>query len=301
MALAQTRKFEVSSHVNNIGDELMAKRKRTTTEESIRKRSKEGRGQGRGEHYKPLLLIQDVASIGLSTRIKGWHTDRIHHFLSKLEFMFFLTLEWSTTVVDIREQFPLDREVTMEIAKQLGIKHPTDPKTKVPIVMTTDFVITIPKDDDLMEVARTVKYEKDLGYTRVLEKLEIERVYHQIKKTDWGIVTEHEIDPGITESVKWIHPYRDLESLQPLSADMIKRITVVLTQRVLERQKPLRDITNECDDLLSLEPGSSLLVVRHLIATRVWQIDMTKLVNPPEMLILMGEPSNVPRRRNKTT
>jgi hypothetical protein len=299
MALELTSNFEVSSHVNNLGDELMAKRKRTTTEESIRKREKEGRGQGRGKHYKPLLLIQDVASIGLSTRIKGWHTGRIHHFLSKLEFMFFLILEWSPTVVDIREQFPLDREVTMEIAKQLGVKHPTDPKTKVPIVMTTDFIITIPQDGELMDVARSVKYAKDLGYKRVLEKLEIERLYHQIKKTDWGIVTEHEVDYRIAENVKWIHPYRDLESLQPLSTDMVKRITRVLTPRVLESQKPLRDITNECDDLLSLEPGSSLLVVRHLIANRVWQIDMTKPINPPEILMLAAEASTVKRRRAK--
>lgn len=277
----------------------MAKRKRTTTEESIRKREKEGRGQGRGEHYKPLLLIQDVASIGLATRTKGWHTGRIHHFLSKLEFMFFLVLEWSITVVDIREQFPLDREVTIEIAKQLGIKHPTDPKTKVPIVMTTDFVVTIPRGDDQVDLARCVKYAKDLGSKRVLEKLEIERAYHQVKKTDWGIVTEHEIDPRIAESVKWVHPYRDPDSLQPLSADMVKRIEKVLTTRVLESQKPLRDITNECDDLLGLGPGSSLLVVRHLIANRVWQVDMTKPVNPPEILVITVEPQYITRRRNR--
>jgi TnsA endonuclease N terminal/TnsA endonuclease C terminal len=277
----------------------MAKRKRATTEESIRKREKEGRGQGRGADYKPLLQIQDVASIGLATRINGWHTRRNHHFLSKLEFMFFLTLEWSPAVIDIREQFPLDREVTMELAKQLGIKHPADPKTKVPIVMSTDFVVTTSRGDELVDLARCVKYEKDLGSTRVLEKLEIERAYHQIKKTDWGIVTEHEIDPRLTENVKWVHPYRHPDSLQPLSPDMVKRIKKVLTPRVLESQKPLRNITNECDDLLGLEPGSSLLVVRHLIANQVWQIDMTKLVNPPEILILTDEPQNMARRRGR--
>lgn len=277
----------------------MAKRKRATTEKSIKKREKEGRGQGRGVNYKPLLHIQDVASIGLSTRIKGWHTGRIHHFLSKLEFMFFLILEWSATVVDIREQFPLDREMTMAIAKQLGIKHPTDPKTKVPIVMTTDFMVTVTKGHKLMDLARCVKYEKDLGHQRVLEKLEIERMYHQVTRTDWGIVTEHEVHPTIAENVKWVHPYRDADSLQPLSADMVKRIKTVLTPRILEGRQPLRSITNECDDLLSLEPGSSLLVVRHLIANRVWQVDMAEPINPPKILILKAELSTKKRRRTK--
>ena len=52
-------------------------------------------------------------------------------------------LEWNNIVVDIREQFPLTREDTWHIADEKGIKHPTDPKSQIPIVMTTDFLITI--------------------------------------------------------------------------------------------------------------------------------------------------------------
>jgi hypothetical protein len=274
----------------------MAKRKRSITEESIRKREKEGRGQGRGANYNPYLYIQDVASSGLATRIRGWHTGRIHHLLSKLEFTYFLNLEWPSPI-DIREQFPLDREVTIEISRQLGIKHPTHPKTKVPIVMTTDFVITIQRGGELIDLARCVKYEKELGSQRVLEKLEIERVYHEIKKIDWGIVTEHEVNYTLAEVVKWVHPYRDLVSLQPLSADMIKRIRTLLMPKVQEGRRPLRDITNECDDLLCLEPGSSLLVVRHLIATRILQVDVSKPINPSEILVLTTEPATIKRGR----
>jgi hypothetical protein len=277
----------------------MGKRKRATMEKSIGKREKEGRGQGRGADYKPLLYIQDVASLGLSSRIKGWHTNRIHHFLSKLEFFYFLIAEWSA-FVDYREQFPLDRDVTMEIAKQLGIKHPTDPKTKVPIVMTTDAVVTIPSGGDLVDVARCIKYAKDLGSWRVREKLEIERVYHQVKKTDWGIVTELEIDVTVAENVNWVHPYRDVKSLQPLTADIVKRIKAVLTPRVQEGRRPLRDITNECDDRLGLEPGSSLLAVRHFIASRTWQVDMSKPINPPDGLLLTTEQTASGRRPKAT-
>jgi hypothetical protein len=270
----------------------MAKRKRETTEKSIRKREKEKRGQGRGANYKPLLFIQDVPSLGLATRIKGWHTNRIHHFLSKLEFTYFLNLEWSITIVDIREQFPLEREVTMEISKQLGIKHPIDPKTKVPIVMTTDFILTIKRGHKLIDMARCVKYGKDLANQRVLEKLEIERMYHQVKKTNWGIVTENEVNATLAGNVEWIHPYREIESLHPLSADIVRRIKTVLIRKVSEEQKPLRDVTNDCDDLLGLEPGSSLLLMRHIIANRLLPVNMKEPINPSMILALISPPQN---------
>ncbi len=81
----------------------MAKRKRITNQTTIEKRINEGRGQGRGGDYQPWLLIQDVPSQGLATRIKGWKTKRVHHLLSNLELSYFYILEWSPVVFDIRE------------------------------------------------------------------------------------------------------------------------------------------------------------------------------------------------------
>ena len=46
----------------------MSKRKRTS---EIEKWIKEGRGSGIGINYKPWLKIQDVSSLGRSTRLKG--------------------------------------------------------------------------------------------------------------------------------------------------------------------------------------------------------------------------------------
>ena len=119
----------------------MAKRKRSITQKVKDRRKKEGRGLGTGKDYKPELRIQDVSSIGLATRVLGWKTGRIHHFMSKLELRFFYSLEWPCWVVDIREQFPLDPEETLAIANELGIRQPRDPKTRETVVMTTDFVV----------------------------------------------------------------------------------------------------------------------------------------------------------------
>jgi len=129
----------------------MSKRTRTSKAE---KWIKEGRGSGVGVDYKPWLNIQNVSSKGRSTRLKGIKTNRQHEFLSDLERNYFYLTEYSDYVVDIREQFPLlPLEETIVIADELGLKHPTDPKTNEPVVMTQDFLLTVDKGEGLAEIA----------------------------------------------------------------------------------------------------------------------------------------------------
>ncbi len=186
----------------------MGKRNRSSNQKVIDRRLKAGRGKGRGEDYDPYLHIQDVASIGLAVRDKGWKTNRVHHFLSSLEWFYFLKLEWARTVIDIREQYPLDLDETMAIAKSLGIAYPVDTTTKEPIVMTTDLVYTTKTSLRVTDHARTVKYAQDLSDLRVMEKFEIERVYWTIRNITWRIVTERNVNPSFTFNVRWLHRYR---------------------------------------------------------------------------------------------
>lgn len=99
----------------------MSKRTRTS---KIEKWIKEGRGSGIGAEYKPWLHIQDVSSLGRSTRLRGIKTTRQHEFLSDLERNYFYLTEYSDSFIDIREQYPLlPLEETIIIANELGIKH----------------------------------------------------------------------------------------------------------------------------------------------------------------------------------
>ena len=117
----------------------MAKSLNGLTEIHIAKRIKEGRGQGSGANYKPWLRIHEVPSQGLSHRIYSFKTKRTHHLLSNLELGVFLTLDWMDHVQDIREQYPLLRDETIEIASTNGIKHPNI--RGINQVMTSDFLI----------------------------------------------------------------------------------------------------------------------------------------------------------------
>lgn len=99
----------------------MARRRYVIDEQRITLFEKEGRGKGAGADYKPWLTVQDVPSTGRSTRLLGIHTGRTHHLLSDIERSLFYRLDWEDSVVDIREQFPLDRSTTALIAQYCNI------------------------------------------------------------------------------------------------------------------------------------------------------------------------------------
>jgi hypothetical protein len=196
-------------------------------------------------------------------------------------------MDLAPAITDIREQYPLlPVEDTWAIAQACGIAHPVHPRTREPIVLTTDFLLT--RRTVLTEhmQARTVKYAKDLGSKRTLEKLEIERRYWMNRQTDWGILTEHEIPPALAKNLEWLHPFFDREALAPLSSDTIQHASQILTEAVTAKTSPLRTVTSSCDATLNLPAGTSLSITRHLLATRQWIVDLRVLINPSQPLDL---------------
>lgn len=249
-----------------------------------------GRGTGRGQEYDPYLHIQNVPSSGRVSRVKGSKTNRLHHCLSKLEWMFFWTLEWSQIVIDIREQYPLDIEETLAIAATLGIRHPVNRKTKAPVPLTTDFVVTIKTSAGPIDQARTVKYVKHLSSKRVMEKFEIERVYWERRNIDWGIVTEREIDSILAANIEKAFFYREAAQLSPLSDETINRVAAELTSKVIRERLPLRDLARNCEGSLELPAGTSSKVILHLLANRRWLVDMSKPILMTKPIALTSTP-----------
>lgn len=251
----------------------MPKRKRKADAATIEHRINEGRGQGKGADYKPWLVIQDIPSRGLVSRVKGKKTGRIHHLFSSHEQNYFYVLDLSPSVADIREQYPLlPLEETQAIAQKLGVRHPTDPKTRSAVVMTTDFLVT---NTHNQEWARTLKYAKELEKQRTLEKLEIERLYWQARETDWGIVTEQEIPDVLVANARLLHDYHDIADRQIPQAE-IDRIISALQELLLLDTLPFEKVVSRCDEQLGLEVGTSLVVAYHAIATHRWTPDLTQ-------------------------
>jgi hypothetical protein len=270
----------------------MSKSRRKTDERTIQKLIQEGRGQKELADYLPWLTVRDVPSRGLSTHRKGWKTGRVHHVLSKLERKYFYVLEWSKVVVDIREQYPLlPLDETLAIAKHCEFNHPAipnkdDPKTLDPVVMTTDFLITLMVDGKRIEHARAVKYAADLQSPIVLQKLEIERRYWETRQINWGIVTEHDVPFVVADNVELLYPNRYLDEDSRYSRRELYSGAKVLTKSVQESTLSLRRLALDCDSTLGFEDGTSLTIAYFLIANRYWEIDMDVPIQPGKRLIL---------------
>lgn len=264
----------------------MAKRNRNITAAKIDNMIKEGRGHGHGSDYLPWLTIRDVPSQGLSTRVAGWKTGRVHHFLSQVDLDYFYILDWSDVVLDIREQYPLPLEATQEIAEKLGIKHPVDPKTREAVVMTSDFLIDVQVNHRVELKARAIKSANELSSKRKIEKLEVERTYWKEQGVDWGIVIENEIPEAFVKNVKWVHSARDLLNSPGITPKILAQIEPVLFNYITKSRMPLAHAALEVDAKIGLESGSSLWVVRHFIANRVWIVEMSEPIDTGKPMVV---------------
>ncbi|MDZ5474183.1 TnsA endonuclease N-terminal domain-containing protein [Bacillus sp. 31A1R] len=256
----------------------MVKSKYSWTEEKIERYIKEGRGTGELSEYKPWLTIQDVPSKGKVRRVKGWKTKRNHHLLSKLERNFFYICEWSDHIIDTREQFPLDRIETLRIANEIGVRHPFDKDTETPIVMTTDFLLTIRQNGNLTYLARTIKPSEYLEDPRVIEKFEIELRYWTERKVDWKIVTEADLSDVFfrnMEAIRDSYFLTDEEDVTLLNTYF--NFLQFSTKKV--PWKSLLECSEEFDREYNLDSGTAIAFTRHLIASKKLIIDIMKKID----------------------
>jgi len=246
----------------------MAKSLNGLTDIQIAKRIKEGRGQGSGADYKPWLRIHEVPSQGLSHRIYSFKTRRTHHLLSNLELGVFLTLDWMDHVQDIREQYPLLRDETIEIASTNGIKHPNI--RGINQVMTSDFLVD---SSSHKQFVIQVKPLSELSDPRTIEKLEIERRYWVSKDIPWYIITEKELNPTVLDNIKWL--YSSQEDTQDFSQllNALNNFEFACQQHL---QMKLSDICKFIDREYQQDLGQSLADLKQLMAHRLIKFDITQ-------------------------
>lgn len=169
---------------------------------AIARKFREGRGLGELTSYNPWLHIRDVSSLGRSHLALSATVGREHHLLSDLEELVFLYADYSPSVIDIREQFPLfPREETAAIAEELGIEHPSH--YGVQDVLTEDLILTLRGAPQRL-IARQVKYVKELESPETRQKLEIQKRYFERKGIEWKLVTERDLPVTVSNNLKWL-------------------------------------------------------------------------------------------------
>ena len=228
---------------------------------------KQRRGLGRGENYTPRILIRDVSSHAQRQRVFLLRFNRVFHMLSHGETLTLLQLDWNDDVVEIREQYFLEPELTIKIALGQKIKHPG--YTQGFTIMSTDFLVTYKKDNSNILKAYQIKYSQtDLDNPRTLEKLRIESEYWHRKKVPWCVVLSQDYNPILCDNLTLLKPYRntpyhiqDLQFLLDVLSPVIQGIGR-LPYSELEGQTPTLPILNLP---LSYHDGIKILLSKKLL------------------------------------
>jgi hypothetical protein len=270
----------------------------------IERRRKAGFGEGEGATYKPWLTVRSFGSRGMARRIPGRTVDRVHHVFSNLERDCFTLLDWNDGVTDIREQFPLHPlEETLAIAAELGYRHPEAPRKRdgvtasVPVVMTSDFRVTLGPGAGSPEVVISVKELQELGDARTLEKLEIERCYWGRRDVPWVIVTERELPRVLVDNLWFLTAHRAAEGHAVPVERMGDALAVLAAELAASPSEPTAGVCAGCDARLGLAPGACLALVWHALATKAWSTDLAAALNPGRPLPLHFETAPVRARR----
>jgi hypothetical protein len=251
----------------------MAKRRFGMTEKKIDRFAREGRGTGKGMEYKPWLTVHDLSSLGRSARMLGRCNRRIHHLFSDVERSAFLEYDYKDEVQDIREQYPLDRQLTGQIALSLGVSHPMDVQTGVDIVMTTDLLVTF-RDGKTRAVA--CKRSNDLQSVRTLEKLEIERRYWKTLGVDWKLWTEGSTTKVRVQNLAFLHEFLVVDDRKLVDpTHWVVRSAVFL--KALNRtdlSTPFADFAAAFERSGGFPPGEGIATMRYLACRKQIEYDL---------------------------
>lgn len=220
--------------------------------------------------YEPFLHVRDVPSRGRSHRVVSWTVGRLHHLLSDLEVAQFYLADYSHSVIDIREQFPLlPVEETLALADRLGVRHPSS--RGIVHVMTTDFWLT---HQDGNGQLTAVKYAAELESPRVREKLDIEQRYWTNRGYRLQLATEKELPTPLIRAVCWVHGYREPDGLQT-GQQPVDAVAATLHRELrANRATPTNLICRRVDREYGFEEGVALSVVRYALAGRRWPVDL---------------------------
>ncbi len=245
------------------------------SEKRIAELQNEGRGRGHHASYQPWVRITDFHSRGRTHAPYSYRTGRNHELLSDGENETFAMLEWRLDNADIREQFPLDRDISLEIAHEIGVPHPYYPGTNVPCVMTLDFLVTRVVDGQEVLKAYSVKEQKALT-PDVVARLEIEhaicsgmglsydllikeRLPHaKVRNLLW--IRKAQLEPDATETYPGFYEEHQSRMVQDLAATSFSGTLV--------------DYCTNYDRRCSVDAGTGMRVARMLLANRALSMDL---------------------------
>ena len=152
----------------------------------------------------------------------------------------------------------------------MGIEHPTHPKTKEPIIITTDFLLTRLIGGQVTYEAISVKPEDESDEQRVLEKLEIERVWWELLGVKFSYYIGNELTQIQSRNINWAtHPLRsEMEVFTEHEMDFA-------TSFLISGNHFIRDISDQFVNEMGMKHEMALTMLRSLIGSKRVNVDLS--------------------------
>lgn len=254
---------------------VMGKYRYVFDEERTRRFIAEGRGRGILELYFPWITIRDLSSLGRSHRVFGIKTNRVHHLLSDGEWKCFLKFEADRKVLDIREQFPMDRLQTFQEALRLGYKHPVT-TDGTPYMMTIDFLVTEQTDNGPVLKPYTFKYDPDGLKPREKQLIEIASAFWRRHSLELITLDQSFFDEPLVINYDSVRAYYHINNLDSYCTTNMPRIAACL--RAAFAQGSSETLAATCirlAQLVGVDRGIVYAVAMHLIARDAVRVNLS--------------------------
>ena len=155
------------------------------------------------------------------------------------------------------------------MAHLLGIKHPTHPKTKEPIIITTDFVLTVDNKKDSNFHAISIKPDGEFIKLRALEKIDLERVCWELLDVRFSYYTGNEYTRNQSKNIEWAtSPFRENPTV--FSKEQIDYVISILNLG----QVLIEDVCNHLISKNIVSHNDALSLIRLLIAEKHIDVDL---------------------------
>jgi hypothetical protein len=186
---------------------------------------------------------------------------------------------------------------TIDLSKQYGIRHSVYPKSRDPIVMTTDLLLTIKLniEDVTSLMAISIKYKSEIknkrGLKRRTEKLFLEKMYWKELGVPWGLVTDEVIFKKPYLNLLWLFESSLLP--QKLQSKALMDALLAAVQH-MNWEEPLTMVLDKLSALLQISKTETLIMFKHALWRRWIHVDLSETVTLRQPLKFLGTDDRMP-------
>ncbi|WP_239482764.1 TnsA endonuclease N-terminal domain-containing protein [Paraburkholderia sp. C35] len=201
---------------------------------------------------------------------------RTIHTMSDIETRTLLALEWSARVTGVREQYPVDRDLTLEIADALKVTHPYYPGTNVPTVMTVDFLVDVTDNGQTSFEAIDCKSSEEAEDPRSIEKLQIMRVLFAGMDIPHRLVFDSTLPMQKIRNIEWIRGGILKSGEEEQYPGAIRERSLIMAHELLHstRNMPLSEYCAKFERRHGMRAGDGLRVAKLLMHERILLCDL---------------------------